>query len=151
MRFWKITRRDSIFLALFSSSKAYWERRRDDSLMLATIRDDTWNVLNIHHIIPNSKRWDYSDIFGGGHEYIKRPVHIIEGDHHLRKAPHPNSHQCCKWSEMQRCSCDVIIKQLMQLLAYINIRQDNMLSTTIRTRMWYMISSPKMPTVCLEQ
>ena len=23
--------------------------------MLATIRDDTWNVLNMQHIIPNSK------------------------------------------------------------------------------------------------
>ena len=24
--------------------------------MLATIRDDTWNVLNMQHIIPNSKK-----------------------------------------------------------------------------------------------
>ena len=32
--------------------------------MLATIRDDTWNVLNVQHITPNSKRWDYSDIPG---------------------------------------------------------------------------------------
>ena len=30
--------------------------------MLATIRDDTWNVFNMQHITPNSKRWDYSDI-----------------------------------------------------------------------------------------
>ena len=30
--------------------------------MLATIRDDTWNELNMQHITPNSKRWDYSDI-----------------------------------------------------------------------------------------
>ena len=29
--------------------------------MLAKIRDDSWNVLNIQHITPNSKRWDYSD------------------------------------------------------------------------------------------
>ena len=27
--------------------------------MLATIRDDTRNALDIQHIIPNSKRWDY--------------------------------------------------------------------------------------------
>ena len=39
--------------------------------MLTTIRDDTWNVLNMRHIIPNSKRWDYSDIPGGGHKKIK--------------------------------------------------------------------------------
>ena len=25
--------------------------------MLATIRDDIWKVLNMQHIIPNSKRW----------------------------------------------------------------------------------------------
>ena len=29
---------------------------------MAIIRDDTWNVLNMQHIVPNSKRWDYSDI-----------------------------------------------------------------------------------------
>ena len=29
--------------------------------MLATIRDDTWNMHNMQHIIPNSKRRDYSD------------------------------------------------------------------------------------------
>ena len=27
--------------------------------MLATIRDDTWNVLHMQHIILNTKRWDY--------------------------------------------------------------------------------------------
>ena len=30
--------------------KSYWEKRRDGSLMLATIRDDTCNVLNMQHI-----------------------------------------------------------------------------------------------------
>ena len=30
--------------------------------MLATIFDDKWNVLNMQHIILNSKRRDYSDI-----------------------------------------------------------------------------------------
>ena len=29
--------------------------------MLTKIRDNTWNVLNMQHITPNSKRWDYSD------------------------------------------------------------------------------------------
>ena len=55
----------SVFLQ--PSLKSYWERR-DDSLMLATIQDETWNVLNMQHIIPNSKKWDYSDIPGGGHK-----------------------------------------------------------------------------------
>ena len=34
--------------------------------MLATKRDDTSNVLNMQHIILNSKRLDYSDMPGGG-------------------------------------------------------------------------------------
>ena len=33
--------------------------------MLATIRDDAWNVLNMQHMTPNSKRYDYLDIPGG--------------------------------------------------------------------------------------
>ena len=49
--------------------------------MLATIRDDTWPVLNMH-IIPNSKRLDYSDIHGGS---IKGPIHMAEDGHHLKK------------------------------------------------------------------
>ena len=36
--------------------------------MLATIRDDTWNVLSMQYVIPNSKRWDYSDIPVSGHK-----------------------------------------------------------------------------------
>ena len=36
--------------------------------MLATICYDTWNVLKMQHIIPNSKRSDYSDIPGGGQQ-----------------------------------------------------------------------------------
>ena len=39
--------------------------------MLATIRDDIWNVLNMQLITQNSKRWDYSDIPVGGHKQIK--------------------------------------------------------------------------------
>ena len=57
--------------------------------MLATVRDDTWNVLNMQHITLNSKRWDYPAIPGGGTEKIKGPTHIAEGDHHLRKDHHP--------------------------------------------------------------
>ena len=33
-----------------------------------TIRADTWNVLNMQYITENLKRWDYSDIPGGGHK-----------------------------------------------------------------------------------
>ena len=36
--------------------------------MLATIRDDTWNVLNTQHIIPNLKKWVCLDIPGVGHK-----------------------------------------------------------------------------------
>ena len=57
--------------------------------MLATIRYDIWNVLNMQHITPNSKRWDYSDIPGGGHTKIKGPAPMVECDHHISKAPQP--------------------------------------------------------------
>ena len=60
--------------------KSYWEWRRDDSLMLATIRDATWNVPNIQHIIRRSKRWEYLDIPGNVIEKIKGPAHMVEGD-----------------------------------------------------------------------
>ena len=58
--------------------------------MLATIRDDTWNVLNMQQITPNSKGLDYSDIPDGGHKKMKGPAHMVEGGHHLRKAPNPH-------------------------------------------------------------
>ena len=54
--------------------------------MLATICDDTWNVLNMQYIIPNSKRWD-SNI--SGDKKIKGHAHMVDGGHHLRKAPKP--------------------------------------------------------------
>ena len=63
--------------------------------MLATICDDTWNVLNIQHITPNLNRWDYQDTPGGGHKKIKGPAHMVEGGHHLRKAPNPHPHPLC--------------------------------------------------------
>ena len=40
-------------------------------------------------IIPNSKRWNYSDIPGSAREKIKGPAPMVEGDHHLRKDPKP--------------------------------------------------------------
>ena len=58
--------------------------------MLATIGDDTWNVLNMQQIISNFKRWDYSDILGIGTEKIKWSTHMFEGDHRLRKDPNPH-------------------------------------------------------------
>ena len=58
--------------------------------MLTTIRDDTWNVLNMQHVTPNSRRRDYSDIANGGHKKIKGPAHMVEGGHHHRKAPTPD-------------------------------------------------------------
>ena len=57
--------------------------------MMATICDDTWNVLNMQHITPHSKRRDYSDIIGGGHKKIKGPTHMTKDGHHLKKPPTP--------------------------------------------------------------
>ena len=36
--------------------KSYWERRWDDSLTMATIHDDTWNMFKMQYITPNLKR-----------------------------------------------------------------------------------------------
>ena len=55
--------------------------------MLATISNDTWNMLNMQHIISNLERWDYSDIPGGGHKEIKGPGTTLENPH-----PHPLGH-----------------------------------------------------------
>ena len=41
--------------------------------MLAAICDDTLNMLNMPYITPNPQRWDYSDISGGGMEWLKDP------------------------------------------------------------------------------
>ena len=39
--------------------------------MLTTIRDDTWNVLNMQLLTLNSKRWDYSNIPSGGYKTLR--------------------------------------------------------------------------------
>ena len=56
---------------------SYREKRRDGPLMLATIRDDTWNQLNIQHITPNSKRWDHSDTLDGGHKKVEQTTETL--------------------------------------------------------------------------
>ena len=33
-----------------------WEKGKDEYLMMATIRHDTWNVLNMQHITSNQKK-----------------------------------------------------------------------------------------------
>ena len=55
--------------------------------MLATIRDDTWNVLNMQHLIRNLKRWDHSDIAGGGHDRLKDPPTWLKVATTLEKPP----------------------------------------------------------------
>ena len=71
--------------------------------MLATIRDDTWNVLNMQLITPNSKRWNYSDIPGGGHK-----KHMAEGGQHLRKAPNLHPLAICKNLVLRALTCSFI-------------------------------------------
>ena len=58
--------------------------------MLATICDDTWNVLNMKHVTHNSKRWDCSDTLGGSNKNITGPDCMVEGGHHLKKSPQPH-------------------------------------------------------------
>ena len=56
-KYWSLDRYSNFLL--MSKSYRATENRKDDSLKLATIRDDTWYVHNMQHIIPNNKRWDY--------------------------------------------------------------------------------------------
>ena len=66
--------------------------------MLATIRDDTWNVHYIQHMIPNSKRWDYSDIPGGGINRLKDPPTWLKVATALEKPPpQPHPHKILKY------------------------------------------------------
>ena len=55
--------------------------------MVATIRDDTWHVLNIHHITPNSKRWDYSDPPAVAIKRLKDPPTWLKMATTLEKPP----------------------------------------------------------------
>ena len=90
--------------------------------MLATIHDDTWNVLNMQHITPNSKRWDYLDIPVGGHKKIKGPAHMVQGGHHLRKAPNPQPQVRYEVSSVSANSdlcCTSVIKVLYTIACYI--------------------------------
>ena len=57
--------------------------------MLATIRDDIWNLLNMQHITQNSKRWDNSDIHGGGHKRLKDPPTWLKVATTLKKPQPP--------------------------------------------------------------
>ena len=56
----------------------YWEEIRDRSLIFATIRDDTWNVLNMQHINQNSKRWNYSGFQVVEREKMKGPIRLVD-------------------------------------------------------------------------
>ena len=92
--------------------------------MLATFRDDTWNVLNMQHITSNSKRWDYSDTPGGGHTKIKGPAHMTEGGHHLGKAPSPHPQNqiqvlrlCLIWSVRITQICSVALDTWARFLS----------------------------------
>ena len=58
--------------------------------MLATARDDTWNMLNMQNITLNLKRLDYSDIPGGGHNRLKDPPTWLKVATTLEKPPNPH-------------------------------------------------------------
>ena len=61
--------------------------------MLATIHDDTWNMLNMQHITPNSKRWDYSDILVVAIKRLKDPPTWLKVATTLEKLPTPLAYE----------------------------------------------------------
>ena len=70
--------------------------------MLAWISDDTWNVHNMQHIIPNSKRWDYSDIPVVAINKLKDPPTWLKVATTLEKPPTPTHwlHQAITWTNI---------------------------------------------------
>ena len=46
--------------------------------MLAKIHHNKWNVHNMQHLTPNSKRWDYPDVPRGGHKKTEGSAHMVE-------------------------------------------------------------------------
>ena len=70
--------------------------------MLATIHDDTWNVRNMQHITPNSKRWDYSDIPGGSHKLSKDPLAWLKVATTLEKPPAPAHPLAIYWNMVKQ-------------------------------------------------
>ena len=49
--------------------------------------DDTWNMLNMQYLTPYLKRWDYSDIPGGGTKRLKDPPTWLKVTTTLKKDP----------------------------------------------------------------
>ena len=78
------------FLVMFSSSTALRAIEKREGMaswyrpQFAMTHD---YVLNMQHVTTNSKRWDYSDIAGGGHKKITGPTHMAECGHHLTQSP----------------------------------------------------------------
>ena len=60
--------------------------------MLATIPDDTWNMLNIQHIIPNSKRWIMQSSPVVAIHCLKDSPTWLKVATTLEKAPNPCPH-----------------------------------------------------------
>ena len=79
--------------------------------MLATIRDDSRNVLNMQHITQIRKEsGHYLDIAGGGHKKIKGPAHMVESGQHLRTKPTP-THRCeAKSYDNRKCQAYLYVK-----------------------------------------
>ena len=91
--------------------KSYWEKRRDGPLMLATIRDDTWNMLNMQHIIWKDGIILTSPVVVHVLEKNKGPAHMVEGDHDFTKSPQPQptpSHVCHWLGTYTKWSLDVV-------------------------------------------
>ena len=78
-------------LLWYTYLKGYWEERRSDWLMLVTVCDDTWNVFNMQHTIPNSKKWNYSDIPVVAIKRLKNPPTWLKVVTTLEKPP-PATH-----------------------------------------------------------
>ena len=64
--------------------KNSWEKRTEDSLMLATIRDDTRNMVKMQHVAPKYKKMgSFRHPLVRALEKTKGPTYIVEGGRRL--------------------------------------------------------------------
>ena len=80
-----------IFWWCFPTSKAQELLKKEKGWPTDVGHNSWWHMKCAQHTAHNPKfeKMGYSDTHDGGHKKIKEPAHMVEGGHHLRKAPTP--------------------------------------------------------------
>ena len=88
---------DIIFWWYFPPARPKELLREEKGWLTYIGHNSWWHMKCAQHAAnnPNAKRCDYPDSPGSGHE-ITGPTHMVEGGHHLKKAPNPHPHLILK-------------------------------------------------------